>query len=86
MEMCETSGLPIPMISHLHQSSGYIRRKLRVRGSPKCKALFGAEIVLISVGLQSTPFYYGKFRAKNGNMQNFGLTNPHGTAFAPKHW
>ena len=30
MEICETSGLPIPMVPRLLQSNGYIKRKLWV--------------------------------------------------------
>ena len=84
MEICETSGVPIPMVPCLHQSNGYIKRKLRVCRAQKCNALVGAEAVLTSAGPQSTPFYGGQYRAKNGNMRNFGPTNPHGTASAPK--
>ena len=29
MEICETSALPIPMVSRLHKSNGYNKRKLR---------------------------------------------------------
>ena len=29
MEICETSDLPIPMVPRLHQSNGYIKRKVR---------------------------------------------------------
>ena len=29
---------------------------------------------------------WGLYWAQNGNMRNFGSTNPHGTAFAPKQW
>ena len=29
---------------------------------------------------------YGHGESKNGNKRNFGSTNPHGTAFAPKQW
>ena len=59
MEICETSGLPISMVPHLHQSNGYIKRKLRVRRSPKCKALLGAQTILTSAGPQTTPFHVG---------------------------
>ena len=86
MEICETSGLPIPMVPHLHQSNGYIKKKLRVWIAQKFNALVGAEIVLTSAEPQTTPFYGSQYSAKNGNMRNFGATNPHGTAFAPKQW
>ena len=28
----------------------------------------------------------GQYRDENGNIRNFGPTNPHGTAFALKQW
>ena len=28
-EICKTSGLPIPMVPRLHQSNGYMKKKLR---------------------------------------------------------
>ena len=59
MEICETSGLPIPMVKRLHQSNGYIKRKLRVWKAQKCIALVGVETVLTSVGPQTTPFHWG---------------------------
>ena len=86
MDVCEKSGLPIPMVPLLHQSSGYNKGKLRVWRTQKCNALVGAETVLTSAEPQTTPFHGGQYRAKNGNMRNFGPTNPHGTAFAPKQW
>ena len=57
MEICECSGLPITIVSRLHQSNGYTKMKLRVLRGQKCFALFGAEIVLNSAGLQTTPFH-----------------------------
>ena len=86
MERCEISGLPIPMVPCLHQSNGYIKRNIRVWRGQKCIAFFGAETVRTSVGPQSTPFHGGQYRAENGNIRNFGHTNPHGTVFAPKQW
>ena len=61
----------------------YIKRKLLVCRAQKCIALVGAETVLTSAGPQTTPFYGGQYWDGNGNMRNFGPTNPHGTAFAP---
>ena len=86
MEICETSALPIPMVSRLHQSNGYIKRNLRAWTVQKCLALVGADTVLTSSGPETTPFHGRQYRAQNGNMRNFGPTNPHGTAFAPKQW
>ena len=37
-------------------------------------------------GAANYPFYGGQYRDQNGNMRNFGPTNRHGTAFAPKQW
>ena len=86
MEICESSGLPIPMVPRLHQSNGYIKRKLGELRAQKCNAIVGADTVLTSAGPKTTPFHGGQHRAKNGNMRNFGPTNPHGTMFAPKQW
>ena len=86
MEICEISALQIPIVPRLHQSNGYIKRKLRAWRVQKCIVLVGADTVLTSACKQSTPFHGGFYSAKNGNMRNFGPTNPHVTAFAPKQW
>ena len=86
MEICETSGLPIPMVPRLHQTNGYMKTKLGEWRAQKCNAIVRADTVLTSAGPQTTPFNGGLHSAKNGNMQNSGPTNPHGTAFAPKQW
>ena len=86
MEICEILGLQIPLVLHLHQSSGYIKRKLRVWRVKKGIALVGADTVLTSAGPQTTPFHGGQYRVQNGNMRNFGPTNPNGIAFAPNKW
>ena len=86
MEICETSGVPTPMILRLYQSNGYIKKKLRARRAQKCNALVVAETALTSAGPQSTPFQGSQYMDKNGNMRKFRPTNPHGTAFAPKQW
>ena len=83
MEICENSGLPIPMVPRLHQSNGYIKRKLGEWRAQKSNAIVGANTVLTSAGPQTTPFHEGQHRAMNGNMRNFGPTNPNGTTFAP---
>ena len=79
-------GLPIPMVLHFHQSNGYIKTNIHGWRAEKCNALVGTEAVLTSAGPQTTLFHGGQYRAQNGNVQNFGPTNPHGTAFAPKQW
>ena len=76
MEICETSGLPIPMVLRFHQSNDYIKRKLCVRTAQKCNALVGAETVLTCVGLQTIPFHGDQYRAKNRNIRNSGLHIP----------
>ena len=86
MEICETSALPITMVPRLRQSNGYIKRKLREWRVRKCIALVGTDTVLTIAWKQSTPFQGGQYRAQNGNMRNFGPTNSHGIAFAPKQW
>ena len=68
MEIYETSGLPIPMVPRLHQSNGYIERKIRVWIAQKCFVLFGAERVLTSARPQTTLFHGGQYRDGNGNM------------------
>ena len=77
MEICKISALPIPMVPRMHQSNGHIKRKLRAWRVQKCIVLVGADTVLITAWPQSTLF-------QNGNMRNFGPTNPYGTAYAPK--
>ena len=84
MEICEISSLRIPMVPRLHQSKGYIKRKLHEDRAQNSNAAVGAEIVLSIAGPQTTPFNGGQYMAENGNMRNLGSTNPHGTAFALK--
>ena len=85
-EICETSGLPNPMVPRLHQCNGYIKRKLPAWRVHKCIALVGADTVLTSSGPQTTPCHGGQYRVKRGNLRNFGPTKPHGTAFPPIQW
>ena len=59
MEICEISDLQITMVTHLHQSNGYIKRKLRALKVQKCFAIVGADNVLISAGPEATPFHLG---------------------------
>ena len=84
MEICETLGIPIPMVPRFHQSNGYIKRKLRAWRVQKCIDLVDADTVVFTAWPQSTPFHGGWYREPNGNMRKFGPTNPHGTAFVPK--
>ena len=69
------------MVPRLHQSNGYVKRKLRVWRAQKCIALVGAETVVTSAGPQTTPFYGGRYRDGNGNMRKLGPTYRHGTTF-----
>ena len=48
MEICEISGLSIPMVPRLDQSNGYIKRRLRVWRAQKYNDLVGAENVHVS--------------------------------------
>ena len=59
MEICKTSTLPIPMVPHFHQISGYIKRKLRAWRVQKCIVLVGEDTVLITAWPQSTSFHGG---------------------------
>ena len=85
-EICETSGLPIPVVPRLHQCNGYIKRKLRAWRVQKCIALVYADTALTSAGPQTTPCNGGQYRVHQGNMRNFGPTNTHDTASAPMQW
>ena len=68
-EICETSGLPKPMVPRLHQCNGYIKRKLRAWIVPKCIALVGADIALTSAKPQTTPCHGGQYMVHQGNMR-----------------
>ena len=59
IEICGTSGLPLAMVPHLHQSSGNIKRKLRAWTVQTYITLLGEDIVLTIAGPQSTPFHGG---------------------------
>ena len=59
MEICVSSGLRIPMVPRLHQSNGYMKRKLRKSRVQKCISLVGADSVLTSAGPQTTPIDAG---------------------------
>ena len=85
-EICETSGLPNPMVPRFHQCNGYIKRKLQAWTVQKCIALVGADTVLTSAGPQTTPCHGGQYKVHGGNLRNFGPTLPNGTAFSPTQW
>ena len=59
MKICGTSGIPILMVPPLHQSNGYMKKKLPAWRVQKCITLVGADTVLTSAGPQSTSFHGG---------------------------
>ena len=75
-EICEISGLPIPMVPRLHQCNGYIKRKLQAWRVQKCFTLIGADTVLTSLPPQTTPSHGGQYRVHRRNLGNFWPTNP----------
>ena len=85
-EICDSLGLPNPMVPRLHQCNGFIKRKLPAWRVQKCIALDGADTVLTSAGPQTAPSHGGQYRVQRGNLRNVGPTKPHGTAFAPMQW
>ena len=44
--------------------------------------MYWPETVLTIAGLHITWFHEGQYKVGNGNMRNFGPTNPHGTTNA----
>ena len=83
LEICDSSGPPIPKVPCLHQINVYIKRKLRVWGTKKCNFLVGAETVPTVTGPQTTCSHAPPFLAKIGNLRQFGASNPQGIVFAP---
>ena len=63
IEIFETAGPPIHMVPRLHQSNGYIKRKLRAFRAQKCFAHVFAETVITSAGPKTTPFHGGQYRS-----------------------
>ena len=76
MEICGTSGLPIPMVPRLHQRNGYMKRKLRVWRVQKCITLVGADTVLTSAGPQTTPCLLGNIGSRKEICETSGLPIP----------
>ena len=83
LEICGSSGPPIPMVPCLHQINVYIKRKLRVLGTQKCNFLIGAETVPTVTCRQTTYSQAMPYMANIGNLRKFGASNPQGTVFAP---
>ena len=75
MEICENSALPIPMVPRLHQSNGYIKRKLRAWRVQKCIALVGADTVLTTAWKQITPFHGGSIGLRMEICEILALPN-----------
>ena len=71
MEICKISGLQFPMAPHLHQSNGYIRRKVRVWRAQEYNALVGEETVLSSAGPQTTSFHGGAVQGRKSKYAKF---------------
>ena len=82
MEICETSVPPIPMV----QRQWLYKKEATGMESSKMYCPSRCRYRTFTAWKQSTPFHGGQYRAQNGNMRNFGPTNPHGTAFASKQW
>ena len=76
MEICRTSGLPIPMVPHLHQSNGYIKRKLRGWTVQKCNALVGADTYLPVRGRKLPRVMLGNIGSRKAICETSGLPIP----------
>ena len=76
MEICETVALPIPMVPRLHQSNGYIERKLRAWRVQYCVALVGADAVLTSAWKQTIHFMGCSVEPRMEICENLGLPIP----------
>ena len=61
------------MVSCLHQSNAYIKRKLQVCRVQKCIPLVGAKSALTCAGRQTTPSHVSQYRAENWNLRKSGL-------------
>ena len=83
LEICGSSGPPIPKVPCLHQINVYIKRKLRVWGTQKCNFLVGANTVPTVTNPQTTYSHAAPYMANIGNLRQFGASNPQVTVFAP---
>ena len=72
------------MVSCLHQSNVYIKRKLQVWRVQKFIPLVGAKTALTCARRQTTPSYVSQYTAEYGNLRKSGFTSRHGTVFVPK--
>ena len=66
----EVWGLPIVILPCLNQGDDYIKRKLRVCRTRKCRLLVGANTVLTGTGLQSTQFHTARYST---TMEIYGI-------------
>ena len=72
LEICGSTGPPIPSVPCLHQINVYIKRKLRVWGTQKCNFLIGAETGPTVTGRQTT------FSQAMPYMANIGICGSSG--------
>ena len=73
MEICGSSGLPIPIVPRLHQSNDHVKRKLRAWRVQKCITLVGAYSVLTSRGRKVPRFMWGRIGPKIKICGTLGL-------------
>ena len=76
MEICGTSGLPIPMVPRLHQSNGYMKRKLRAWRVQKCISQVGSDTVLTSAWVQTTSLHRGCIGSRKEICETSGVPIP----------
>ena len=73
MEICVTSGIAIPMVPRLHQSNGYMKRKLRAWRVQKFISEVGVDFVLTRAGPQTNPCHGGNKGSRKEICENSGL-------------
>ena len=83
IEIFKISGLPIAMVTCLHQCSVYIIGKLRVWRAQHCNFLVSAKTAATGTGHQTSPCHVAPYCASKENFQNFWATFCHGTVFVP---
>ena len=76
MEIFKISGLQIPIVPHLHQSNGYIKRKQGVWRAHKCIALVGADTVLTRRSRKVPCFMRGSIWPEMEICETSGLQIP----------
>ena len=83
-EICGNPSVPFTMVTSLHQSNVYLKRKLQVWRVQKCIPLVGAKIELACAGWKTTPSHVSQYRTENGNFRETVSTFRYCTVFAPK--